>query len=78
MLLARVDRIKFDPELCGDGRDAAFLQRVIGHGAQVDAAFLDPPYNVRIGRHAVAAGSHREFAMAVNKRRTLTPVGFEH
>src|SRR5258706_11904124 len=30
----------------------------------VDAAFLDPPYNVRIGGHAVSAGSHREFAMA--------------
>jgi DNA modification methylase len=49
---------------CGDGRDAGFLQRVIGDGAPVDAAFLDPPYNVRIGGHAVAAGSHREFAMA--------------
>jgi hypothetical protein len=49
---------------CGDGRDAGFLQRVIGTGARVDAAFLDPPYNVRIGGHAVAAGSHREFAMA--------------
>ena len=49
---------------CGDGRDAGFLQRVIGQGARVDAAFLDPPYNVRIGGHAVAAGRHREFAMA--------------
>jgi hypothetical protein len=49
---------------CGDGRDAGFLQRVIGHGTRVDTAFLDPPYNVRIGGHAVAAGSHREFAMA--------------
>jgi len=28
---------------CGDGRDAGFLQRVIGNGALVDAAFLDPP-----------------------------------
>ena len=50
---------------CGDGRDAEFLQRVIGDGARVDAAFLDPPYNVRIGGHAVSAGSHREFAMAL-------------
>ena len=25
---------------CGDGRDAEFLQRVIGEGARVDAAFL--------------------------------------
>jgi DNA modification methylase len=49
---------------CGDGRDPEYLQRVIGEGARVDAAFLDPPYNVRIGGHAVAAGSHREFAMA--------------
>ncbi|MGZ5875860.1 MAG: site-specific DNA-methyltransferase [Bradyrhizobium sp.] len=49
---------------CGDGRDAGFLQRVVGHEAGVDAAFLDPPYNVRIGGHAVSAGSHREFAMA--------------
>src|SRR5215471_17319372 len=49
---------------CGDGRNAGFLQRVIGDGARVDAAFLDPPYNVKIGGHAVSAGSHREFAMA--------------
>ena len=49
---------------CGDGRDTGFLQRVIGQAAQVDAAFLDPPYNVRIGGHAVSAGRHREFAMA--------------
>ena len=49
---------------CGDGRDAGFLKRVIGNGALVDSAFLDPPYNVRIGGHAVSAGSHREFAMA--------------
>jgi ParB-like chromosome segregation protein Spo0J len=34
---------------CGDGRDPEFVQRVIGDGARVDAAFLDPPYNVRIG-----------------------------
>lgn len=49
---------------CGDSRDAEFLQRVIGDRKRVDAAFLDPPYNVRIGGHAVSAGSHREFAMA--------------
>src|SRR5260370_32170378 len=49
---------------CGDGRDAGFLQWVVGDGTRVDAAFLDPPYNVRIGGHAVVAGSHREFAMA--------------
>lgn len=49
---------------CGDSRDMDFLSRVIGNGAQIDAAFLDPPYNVRISGHAVKKGSHREFAMA--------------
>src|SRR5215204_1609745 len=33
---------------CGDSRDRKFLETVIGQGAQIDAAFLDPPYNVRI------------------------------
>lgn len=49
---------------CGDSRDTAFLERVVGKGAQIDAAFLDPPYNVRISGHANAKGRHREFAMA--------------
>lgn len=49
---------------CGDGRDVTFLQRVIGEGASIDAAFLDPPYNVKINGHANAKGRHREFAMA--------------
>ncbi len=49
---------------CGDGRDLAFLQSVVGEGAKVDAAFLDPPYNVKINGHANARGRHREFAMA--------------
>ena len=49
---------------CGDGRDLGFLQAVVGDGAAVDAAFLDPPYNVRINGHANAKGRHREFAMA--------------
>ncbi len=49
---------------CGDGRDADFLAAVIGDEARVDAAFLDPPYNVRINGHANARGRHREFAMA--------------
>jgi DNA modification methylase len=49
---------------CGDGRDLDFLKRVVGDDATVDAAFLDPPYNVRISGHAIAPGRHREFAMA--------------
>jgi DNA modification methylase len=49
---------------CGDGRDVDFLREVIGKDAAIDAAFLDPPYNVRINGHANARGRHREFAMA--------------
>jgi DNA modification methylase len=49
---------------CGDSRDAVFLARVVGDGVRVDAAFLDPPYNVPISGHANAKGRHREFAMA--------------
>ncbi len=49
---------------CGDGRDLDFLRRVIGKDAAIDAAFLDPPYNVRINGHANARGRHQEFAMA--------------
>jgi hypothetical protein len=37
---------------CGDGRDIDFLSKVIGNDAAIDAAFLDPPYNVRISGHA--------------------------
>jgi len=49
---------------CGDGRDVGFLQAVIGEGAEIDAAFLDPPYNVRINGNVNAKGRHREFVMA--------------
>lgn len=56
---------------CGDGRDVGFLQRVVGEGAQIDAAFLDPPYNVKINGHANATGRHREFAMASGEMNTL-------
>ena len=48
---------------CGDARDPDFPRRVIGEG-EVDAAFLDPPYNVVINGHANSIGRHREFAMA--------------
>jgi transposase-like protein len=37
---------------CGDGRDVAFLRQIIGEDAAIDAAFLDPPYNVKINGHA--------------------------
>lgn len=55
---------------CGDGRDIDFLRRVIGKGSAIDAAFLDPPYNVKINGHANAAGRHREFAMASGEMTT--------
>jgi DNA modification methylase len=49
---------------CGDSRDLDFLREVVGEGAPIDVAFLDPPYNVAINGHANARGRHREFAMA--------------
>jgi DNA modification methylase len=49
---------------CGDARDLDFVRRLVGEPAAIDAAFLDPPYNVRISEHANAVGRHREFAMA--------------
>lgn len=49
---------------CGDGRDIQFLTSVVGEGVKIDAAFLDPPYNVKINGHANAKGRHKEFAMA--------------
>lgn len=49
---------------CGDARDPAFLAAVVGGGEQIDAAFLDPPYNVHVGGHANVSKRHREFAMA--------------
>ena len=55
---------------CGDGRDIAFLRAVIGEGQVVDAAFLDPPYNVKINGHANTKGRHREFAMASGEMTT--------
>ena len=54
---------------CGDGREIAFLREVIGDGT-IDAAFLDPPYNVKINGHANAKGRHREFAMASGEMTT--------
>ncbi len=55
---------------CGDGRDMDFLRAVVGEGESIDAAFLDPPYNVKINGHANAKGRHREFAMASGEMTT--------
>lgn len=50
---------------CGDARDRALMDLLMD-GAQADAAFLDPPYNVKIDGHAGGKGKikHREFAFA--------------
>jgi DNA modification methylase len=48
---------------CGDCRDATFMRRVVGPKVEIAAAFLDPPFNVRINGHANSRGRHREFAM---------------
>jgi DNA modification methylase len=50
--------------LCGDARSAADVARVMAN-CRADLAFLDPPYNVRIGA-VVGRGrtKHPEFAMA--------------
>src|SRR6266568_5785397 len=50
--------------LCGDARSAADIARLMAH-RRADMAFLDPPYNVRIGG-VVGRGrtKHSEFAMA--------------
>jgi DNA modification methylase len=58
---------------CGDSRDVGFLKAVIGDGAKMDAAFLDPPYNVKIQGHANVTSRHREFAMASGE---MDQVGF--
>ena len=50
--------------ICGDAREPATLERLMG-GDNAAMAFLDPPYNVRV-RDIVGRGrvQHAEFAMA--------------
>ncbi|WP_310540944.1 DNA methyltransferase [Phenylobacterium sp.] len=50
---------------CGDVRDKSLMARLMAGGC-ADAAFLDPPYNVKIDGHAGGKGKvkHREFAFA--------------
>ncbi len=51
--------------LCGDARNAADVERLVGAG-RVDLVFTDPPYNVPIQGHVGGLGRtrHREFAFA--------------
>jgi DNA modification methylase len=57
---------------CGDCRDEDFLAKVMD-GCAADAAFLDPPYNVKISGFAVAKGKHGEFKLASGE---MTPAEF--
>ena len=62
--------------LCGDARQPADLDRLFGN-EEAAMAFLDPPYNVRIGS-VVGRGraKHREFAMASGEMTPETFVEF--
>jgi len=43
----------------GEGRDSEFLRAVVGEGNAIDAAFLDPPYNVKINGRTDGLRSYR-------------------
>jgi DNA modification methylase len=62
--------------LCGDARSAADIARLMAH-SRADMAFLDPPYNVRIGG-VVGRGrtKHSEFAMASGEMSSADYVRF--
>jgi DNA modification methylase len=62
--------------LCGDARQAANLNRLLGD-EQAAMAFLDPPYNVKVGS-VVGRGRtrHDEFAMASGEMSRQEFVGF--
>jgi DNA modification methylase len=62
--------------LCGDARAAADIVRLMAH-RRADMAFLDPPYNVRIGG-VVGRGrtKHSEFAMASGEMSPAAYVRF--
>ena len=60
---------------CGDCRDKDLMGRLMA-GAQADAAFLDPPYNVPISGFAVGRNSHAEFAEAVGEMTSEQFTGF--
>jgi hypothetical protein len=47
---------------CGDSRDIEFLHKVVGDGAAVDVAFLDPPHTC----HANVTGRQVEFSTAAS------------
>jgi DNA modification methylase len=62
--------------LCGDARSADDVARLMAH-CHADAAFLDPPYNLRIGS-VVGRGrtKHSEFVNASGEMSSAEYVGF--
>jgi hypothetical protein len=62
--------------LCGDARSAADIARLMAH-CRADMAFLDPPYNLRIGG-VVGRGrtKHAEFAMASGEMSSADYIRF--
>jgi len=54
--------------ICGDARDAAIFDLLMGN-ERADLVFTDPPYNVPIDGHVSGLGRirHREFAMGVGE-----------
>lgn len=61
--------------LCGDAREPASFQRLMGE-ERARLVFSDPPYNVPIGGHVCGLGGvqHQEFAMASGE---MTAAEFE-
>ena len=49
--------------ICGDSLEHSTVSRLMD-GDEADAAFTDPPYNVRVNGHVSGSGKHAEFAMA--------------
>lgn len=61
--------------ICGDSLDPLVVARLMD-GEQARAAFLDPPYNVKINGHVSGSGAHNEFAMASGEMSRQAFVGF--
>jgi DNA methylase/ParB-like nuclease domain len=61
--------------ICGDSLDAGTVALLMD-GAIARAAFLDPPYNVKINGHVSGSGTHSEFAMASGEMSRDAFIGF--
>jgi len=61
--------------ICGDARDPDTYTGLL-RGEKAEMVFTDPPYNVRIGGHAVGMERHREFPMASGELSAEEFTGF--